>query len=218
MAKYRLEIGGWGMDAVAHSITDEHIEPIREIIGENPENTFDLYDYFADNIRDMYDGDLFRNDKPWWYEDATYLFLFNGDTEPYDGSKPINEWKLKDCTDHYEVNEEFESTNIVCWPGENKVDELSKKYADPPYDYNIADNIVFYVEETKGGMFYFEFESDEEPNPEDFSVAPGSIETPNGDWDFCDRFFYKGVELEITHYLDNNGKGSQAFLFTKDDV
>ena len=144
MAKYRLEIGGWGMDAVAHSITDEHIEPIREIIGENPENTFDVYDYFADNIRDMYDGDLFRNDKPWWYEDATYLFLFNGDTEPYDGSKPINEWKLKDCTDHYEVNEEFESTNIVCWPGENKVDELSKKYADPPYDYNIADNIVFY--------------------------------------------------------------------------
>lgn len=218
--KYRLEIRGWGMDAIAHSVTDEHVEPIRELIGDDKENTWELSDYFVDNIRDMYEGDIFRNDKPFWYEDSTYFFLFDANTEVYgDGVEPIKDWKLKNCRDHYEVDEEFEGgTNIACWPGESPIDELSKKYADPPYDYDVADNIVLYVEENKGGLFYFEFESDEEPQPEDFSVSAGSIETPDGDWDFCDKFFFKGVELEVVDYLDNNGKGSQAFIFTPEDV
>lgn len=219
MKKYRLEIRGWGMDAIGHSITEDHVEPIRDLIGDDPENTWELHDYFVDNIRDMHDGDLFRNDKPFWNDDATYFFLYDGSTEPYDGSEPIKDWLLKDCGDHYDFDEEFDDyKNIPCWPGESKVDEVAKKYADPPYDYDIADNVVLYVEENKGGMFYFELESEEEPNPKDFTVIAGSIDTPDGDWDYCDRFFYKGKELEIVDWLDNNGKGSRAFLFTKEDV
>ena len=218
MAKYRLQIHGWGMDACANSISEEHVEPIREIIGEDPENTWELNDYFGENIRDIYDADIFRNDKPFWYDDNTYFFLYDGESEVYgEGVEPISSWNLGDTTPHYDVDEEFDDyTNIACWPGESPIDEFSKKHADPPYEYDVADNIVFYVEENKGGMFYFEFESEEVPKPEDFSVTAGSIETPDGDWDFCDKFYFKGVELEIVDWLDNSGKGSRAFLFTKE--
>ena len=116
------------------------------------------------------------------------------------------------------MNEDFDDyTNIVCIPGETPVDELSKKYAEPPYDYDIADNIVLHIDEGKGGLFYFEFESDDEIKPEDFSVTTGCIESPVGDWDFCDKFFYKGEELKIVDYLDNSGKASHAYIFTKDE-
>ena len=219
MKKYRLEIRGWGMDAIGHSITEEHVQPIKDLIGENKENTFELSDYFMDNIRDMYDGDIFRNDRPFWYDEKTYFFLYDGETDVYgDGVKPLKDWLLKDCTDHYEVDEDYDGTNIPCWPGVSKVSEWSKKYADPPYEYDVADYIVLYIEENKGGMFYFEFESDEEPNSGDFSVVAGSIETPDGDWDFCDKFFFKGQELEIVDHLDSTGKGSSAYLYCKDSI
>ena len=44
-------------------------------------------------------------------------------------SKSIKEWSLKECSNHYDVDEDFDDyTNIVCVPGETPVDELSKKY------------------------------------------------------------------------------------------
>ena len=173
MKKYRLEIYGWMMNASAHSVEEKDVESVSDILLDNPENTWELYDYFTDNIRDIHEPDLFRNEKPFWYDDETKFFLFEGNTELNDNkSKSIKEWSLKECSNHYDVDEDFDDyTNIVCVPGETPVDELSKKYADPPYDYDIADNIVLHIDEGKGGLFYFEFESSDEIKPEDFSVA-----------------------------------------------
>jgi hypothetical protein len=62
-----------------------------------------------------------------------------------------------------------------------------------------------------------EFESDEVPSSKDFTFTTGCIETPNGDWDFIDKIFYKGEELEIVDWLDNSGKSSTLEIFTHDD-
>ena len=220
MKKYRLEIYGWMMNASAHSIVEKDLDSVSNILSDNAENTWELYDYFTDNIRDIHEPDLFRNEKPFWYDDDTKFFLFDANTELHDNeSKPIKEWSLKECSSHYHIDEDFDDyTNIVCFPGETPVDEISKKYADPPYDYDIANNIVLHISEGKGGLFYFEFESDDEIKPKDFSVAAGCIESPNGDWDFCDKFFYKGKELEIVDYLDNSGKATHAYIFRKDEL
>jgi len=78
-------------------------------------------------------------------------------------------------------------------------------------------NVYLSVDENKGGLYYMEFDSEEIPKPEDFTYTTGSIETPNGDWDFIDKIFYKGEELEVVDWLDNSGKSSTLEIFTHDD-
>jgi hypothetical protein len=60
------------------------------------------------------------------------------------------------------------------------------------------------------------FESDEVPTPKDFFYLPGDIATPEGDFDFISKIFFKGKELEIDNYLDSSGKASTAQIFAKD--
>ena len=73
-----LEIYGWMMNASAHSVEEKDVESVSDILLDNPENTWELYDYFTDNIRDIHEPDLFRNEKPFWYDDDTKFFLFDG--------------------------------------------------------------------------------------------------------------------------------------------
>jgi len=44
----------------------------------------------------------------------------------------------------------------------------------------------------------------------------GTIETPEGDWDFISRVFFKDQELEAEDYLDNRGKAATVEIYTKD--
>ena len=64
--------------------------------------------------------------------------------------------------------------------------------------------------------FKFEFETDTAPLPSDFTYSTGSIDTPEGDYDFIDKIFFKGQPLEIEDYLDNSGKASSVMIFTLD--
>jgi hypothetical protein len=72
------------------------------------------------------------------------------------------------------------------------------------------------VDENKGGIFTFTFESDTVPTPSDFTYSTGSIDTPDGDYDFVDKIFFKGRPLEIKDNLDNSGKASTVKIFTLD--
>ena len=47
MKKYRLEIYGWMMNASAHSVEEKDVESVSDILLDNPENTWELYDYFT---------------------------------------------------------------------------------------------------------------------------------------------------------------------------
>ena len=49
---------------------------------------------------------------------------------------------------------------------------------------------------------------------EDFAYLNGDIETPEGCWDFIDKIFFKGEELEITDCLDNTGKATSVYLWS----
>ena len=60
------------------------------------------------------------------------------------------------------------------------------------------------------------FDSDKEPKPEDFSVMGGGIDTPEGEWDFISRFFFKDKLLEIDDWLDNSGKSTTMEIYTQD--
>jgi hypothetical protein len=70
-------------------------------------------------------------------------------------------------------------------------------------------------DENKGGIANYVFESDVVPTKEDISYQSGDVATPNGDWDFISKFFFKGEELEVVDYLDNRGKSSSVEIYLK---
>ena len=74
------------------------------------------------------------------------------------------------------------------------------------------------MEENKGMVYGFTFESEEVPAPKDFSYIPGTIGTDYMDYDFVDKVFFKGNELEVDYdFQETNGKGVTVQLFTIND-
>jgi hypothetical protein len=196
MKKYKLNSYGWSMEAVGKSLTNEEVLKTEELIKEKGsefiwEVRFDIDDLFE---MDIWDGDLFHISKA--FDNNTAYFVI----EDEDGNEVLN-FEIKDFAeldeDYYENNEflEYDAFGNL---EENK-------------------NVYISIDENKGGMFLMEFESEEIPTEKNFTYTTGSIVTPEGDWDFIDKIFFKGQELEIVDYLDNSGKASTVKIYTHDD-
>jgi hypothetical protein len=196
MKKYKLNSYGWSMEAIGKSLTNEEVLKTEELIKEKGsefiwEIRFDIDDLFE---MDIWDGDLFHISKA--FDNNTAYFVI----EDEEGKEVLN-FEIKDFAeldeDYYENNEflEYDAFGNL---EENK-------------------NVYISIDENKGGMFLMEFESEEIPTEKDFTYTTGSIVTPEGDWDFIDKIFFKGQELEIVDYLDNSGKASTVKIYTHDD-
>jgi hypothetical protein len=196
MKKYKLNSYGWSMEAIGKSLTNEEVLKTEELIKEKGsefiwEVRFDIDDLFE---MDIWDGDLFHISKA--FDNNTAYFVI----EDEEGKEVLN-FEIKDFAeldeDYYENNEflEYDAFGNL---EENK-------------------NVYISIDENKGGMFLMEFESEEIPTEKDFTYTTGSIVTPEGDWDFIDKIFFKGQELEIVDYLDNSGKASTVKIYTHDD-
>jgi hypothetical protein len=196
MKKYKLNSYGWSMEAIGKSLTNEEVLKTEELIKEKGsefiwEVRFDIDDLFE---MDIWDGDLFHISKA--FDNNTAYFVI----EDEEGKEVLN-FEIKDFAeldeDYYENNEflEYDAFGNL---EENK-------------------NVYVSIDENKGGMFLMEFESEEIPTEKDFTYTTGSIVTPEGDWDFIDKIFFKGQELEIVDYLDNSGKASTVKIYTHDD-
>ena len=44
------------------------------------------------------------------------------------------------------------------------------------------------------------------PKPIDFCYQKGDIATPDGDWEFVSKMYFKAKELEVDEYLDYSGR------------
>ena len=83
-------------------------------------------------------------------------------------------------------------------------------------DREDIDNIFATFDENKGGVAEFEpFESDTVPTAKDFCYQSGDIGTPDGDWDFVSKVYFKGKELDVYDHLDNRGKSSTVEIYRK---
>ena len=196
MAKYKLNCYGWSLEAIGKSLTDEQVKKIEDLMKkagyeELWEVRYDLEELLE---IDIWDGDLFHVSKA--FDNGTMYFTVEDDMEKQVLSFDIDQTGELD-ENYYEEND---YNGYDSFPNE-----------DEPR------NVYLSVDENKGGLYYMEFESEEIPNPKDFTYTTGSIETPNGDWDFIDKIFYKGEELEVVDWLDNSGKSSTLEIFTHDD-
>jgi len=203
MAKYKLQVYGWEMESLGHSLTDEQVERIEELMEENEyddlaEARWDLEG--EEIISDIYNPDLFHMSGP-MDNGMTHFVLLDEE-----GNKVL-EFEDKECGDIYD--------NV----GDDDVIEANYPYVSYlaiPEDMDGVDNVFIIIDENKGGIWEMEFESDSVPTAKDFSYQSGSVDTPDGDWDFISKIFYKNQLLEVTDHLDNRGKGATVEIYRKD--
>jgi len=198
MGKYKLNCYGWMLEAVGKTLTNDEVTKIEQLMKEKGyENLWEVRWDLEDLLdTDVWDGDLFHVSKS--FDNGAMYFTVEDDTEKKVLTFDIDETGELDV-DYYDKNE---YVNYDTFPKDQKLKPR---------------NTYLSVDENKGGLYYMEFESDEVPSPKDFTYTTGTIETPNGDWDFIDKIFYKGEELEIVDWLDNSGKSSTLEIFTHDD-
>lgn len=196
MAKYKLNCYGWSLEAIGKSLTDEQVKKIEDLIKKaGYEELWEVrYDLEELLDIDIWDGDLFHVSKA--FDNGTMYFTVEDDMEKQVLSFDIDQTGELD-ENYYEEND---YVGYDSFPNETE-----------------PRNVYLSVDENKGGLYYMEFDSEEIPKPEDFTYTTGSIETPNGDWDFIDKIFYKGEELEVVDWLDNSGKSSTLEIFTHDE-
>jgi hypothetical protein len=187
--KYTVEVYGWTLDAKAKAITSEQIEEIKTLKNESgadelSEIKFDIEDIIVPDG----DWDILRFSKPFWYLDKTvFVIKDEGDVE-------VNRFELSTVIHHSELEPYAFGALHILIPGVE------------------FDNILFSVDELKGGICAYEVQSKDIPNVADFSVLDGSIEGPDSEWEFLDTLYHKGTKLEINRYLDSDCKSSDILL------
>ena len=198
--KYRVEFYGWEMDAQGYSLDDMQVEKVRDLMEENGvEELWEVRSEMADIGIDVWDeGDLFRVSKP-FYSDTFWGKVFDEDGNVV---LEIDYKYLGELYDHVGDDDDIEEK----YPYEN--------YIALPEFLDDTDNVLLIVDENKGGLFECSFESDELPKTSDFSLMGGTVDTPEGDWDFISRVFFKDKELEPEDYLDNYGKAATLEIYT----
>jgi len=199
MKKYKLNVYGWEMDVKGFSLSNEQTQEIKDHMDDGG------YDDLADIIWDLEDygvdvwsSDLFRHTAP-FFNDSTLFEIVD------ESGNVVTTFNINDVSDL----EEFLG---------NDAQDITGKFIDAIPNEGINNNVLLIIDENKGGLFFMDFESEETPSPKDFSLIGGSVETLDGDWEFIDKIFFKGVELEIVDYLDNSSKAATIKLYTLEDL
>lgn len=203
MTKYKLEMYGWEVEATGHSLTDEQVKQIQDLMETNGyselwESRNDLEEEGI--IDDLYNPDLFHVSRG--LDNSGLWFSLKDDKD-----NEVLRFEPSDMEDIYEMlgdsADDIPYEGYLAIPGEGKNENI--------------DNILVVFDENKGGICEYEmFESDEVPTAKDFCVQHGDIATPDGDWDFISKVFYKGKDLEVYDHLDNRGKASTIEIYTRD--
>jgi hypothetical protein len=185
------------LNASAQSITDQQVQDIQEYQDENGYEDLSEMAWDLETIVEGYEPfntNMWVIDKPLDNDGLSFIITDENDQE-------VTTFKLDEMTDHYEIDENYESIDYHGYPSEGE-----------------NENVLLFMEENKGVVYGFNFESEEAPTPADFSYIPGTIGTDYGDYDFIDKVFFKGSELEVDHnFQATNGKGVTVQLFTIND-
>jgi hypothetical protein len=200
MTKYILVIGGWELNASGHQLTNEEVEKLKNHMSENGIDDLSSMGFDIEGVLnyDIFDANMWVMDKPLW-NGTPHFMVFKSD----DMENRVLEFEEKEMSDHYEVDENAD-------------------YGDTFNGFPIEgeeENIILWLEENKGWICDFEFESDEIPTAKDFSMVGGCIETPNGDWDFIDKMYFKGKELQMDfNHQETRGKALTIELWTLENT
>lgn len=144
---------------------------------------------------DIYEADIFHFTKP--LSEGKLLFKVVTETD-----EEIFRFAVEDMTHIDDVIDDFEYNDVfIAIPEEGK-----------------NERILFCLDESKGGLFYMEFETNEVPTLQGFSYSGNTIETPDNEFEFIEELYFKGKKLEVTDYLGSSGKSSITELWILDNI
>jgi hypothetical protein len=202
MAKYKLLVNGYGLDGSAHTLTDEEVQTILSF--KEKEGYQNLSEMYMDLPEILEDYDHYTTN--YWVTTTTiateslHFVLLSENGEVVWDVKLDELDRLMDKFD-YPENAEDHDKDINGVPYEGK------------------ENILLVYETTKGTMFGFDIESEEEPKATDFAVTIQSMETPKYEEELVSKVFFKGQEMERNYDEENyRGKSLTVELFTMDDL
>jgi hypothetical protein len=205
MAKYSLLVNGTGFDGSAHVLTSQEVQKIRDF---QVEAGYDSLEEIYSELPELLDG-YDHYDTNYWVTSTAmatprlHFVLVDENEEVVWDVKPEELSGVNDETIGFTFPEDAEdrTKEIDAYPHEGK------------------ENILLVYEETKGTMVDFVVESDEVPNPTDFSFTILSLETPDYELELVDKVFFKGSQLEPVYEKENyTGKGLTIDIFTMDDL
>ena len=107
MAKYQLKVYGWELNASAQSITDQQVQDIQEYQEENGYEDLSEMAWDLETIVEGYEPfntNMWVIDKP---SDNDGLSFIIAD----ENGEDISTFKLDEMTDHYEIDENYESVD-----------------------------------------------------------------------------------------------------------
>lgn len=184
--KYTVKTYGWSAEFIGKTLSEETLSKINELMEENGVDEIWEIRFDLDDLDgfDIWDGDVLHMRKA--FDNETMLF------EIFDESETsILEFGIENIG----KDENTEEDDYEVFPSEDS-------------------SIYFSIDEFKGGIFSYEFESDDTPKADDFTYLKSSVLTPEGEWGIIDKIYYKGNELEVIDHLDSFGKSSTISIFT----
>ena len=208
--KYKLEMYGWELEASGHSLTDVQVEDIQNLMEENGveelwEVRYDIEDEGI--IQDLYSPDMFQISKG--LDNNTLWFSIKDEND-----KEVLSFEESDMVEIDDMlGDDFFN---LSYPGYSAIPGQINDWGG---DNEVVGNVLVIFDESKGGIAEFEhIESNEIPKAKDFAIQYGSIETPDAEWGFVNKVFYKGKELEVYDHLDNTGKASTVEIYCKGGI
>jgi hypothetical protein len=182
--KYTLNTYGWSGEFIGKTLSKEQTKQI-ELLKED-RGVDELWEIRFD-IDDEMDFDI-------WDGDILHL------NKPLDNG--ITHFELMD--EKGEIILTFDIEDIKIYGEDHE-----------PYEiYPTESNDVFFtLDENKGGIHTYEFESGEVPSIEDFNYTRTTIDTPDGFWEIVDGILFKETPLETYDHLDSVGKSSTVEIF-----
>jgi len=201
--KYKLEMYGWSVEAMGHSLNDSQVKSIQDLmVNSGYSELWEVRNDLEEKgiIDDIYSPDLFHESRG-LANDALWFVVSD------ENNKEVLKFITQDMGDFFEVlgdaADDVPYEGYIAIPGSGDSSEV--------------DNILATFDEGKGGIAGFEtFESDTVPIPIDFCYQKGDIATPDGDWEFVSKVYFKAKELEVNEYLDYSGKASTVNIYRKD--
>jgi hypothetical protein len=178
MKKYNLIVYGWGVSSSSHSITSEQVDILNKIRFEmDTENLSDISTDIEYSIHGYtpFDTNMWVIDKP--------LYNTKLQFEVIDENKNvILDFNIDEIENKLDIDEENDVKIYNAYPTEGG-----------------QKNILLWVEENKGLLCTFPFETDDEVKVEDFNYLTSIIETPDGDWELVEDILYGNKILQIDY-------------------
>jgi len=200
MGKYIVRFYGWEEEINGFNLSQEQSDKLDEALESGEYESLDSIGMDIEEILgvDFFEGDAFSMIKANYLPENTYVYVYD------ENENELSSFGLEELSDIEDHIEGFEYEDV-------------KSFEFVP-EKDGVENVLMVASSSKGGLYEFHIESDEEPKPKDFSITTSMVETLNVYYEYIENVYFKGEKLEIEEWLDNRGKGITMYYTKLQDL